>query len=200
MSLYIWFWRVTRDKPFAITTGLTFFFYIWLILVPIVGVIFFRLWCVRIFLCVHTSVQKLISIDHRVGRKLVAATDILNEIRAMGFDESGNLAHALDLSPTKEELAEQRTRSWSQRPWKVQSYIHYFIYWILAMLCYIPPIELSLRQNVEPQDGSSAWSFGQVRRVGGMLRGLSHRNFLPLSGLSVDCGGAFSCGFVPDDW
>ena len=46
MSLYIWFWRVTRDKPFAVTTGLTFFFYVWLILVPIVGVIFFRLWCV----------------------------------------------------------------------------------------------------------------------------------------------------------
>ena len=49
MHLYVWFWRITRGNAFSFTRGLTFFFYAWFMLVPIIGVIFLRLWSVVLF-------------------------------------------------------------------------------------------------------------------------------------------------------
>ncbi|EKM51302.1 uncharacterized protein PHACADRAFT_213152 [Phanerochaete carnosa HHB-10118-sp] len=80
---------------------------------------------------------------------------LIDRAEANGFDRTRDM-------PTEAELAEYRTRSPKHRPWKVQSWIHYFIYWFLAMSFYIPPIELSLRQNSQPTSANAQWSFGQI--------------------------------------
>ena len=99
----------------------------------------------------------------RVKQLLKAAANKIAELRITQPEEAAKLEQFLQ--PTEQEFAEYRTQPLGKRPGKVTSYISYFNYWILAIFCYVPPIELSLHQNMAPQDGSSAWSFGQVRQM-----------------------------------
>ncbi|EKM51305.1 uncharacterized protein PHACADRAFT_187841 [Phanerochaete carnosa HHB-10118-sp] len=60
------------------------------------------------------------------------------------------------------QSAAHRTQPLSDRPDKVQSWVNYVAHFFIGANFFLPPIELSLRQNSQPASVNAQWTFGQI--------------------------------------